>query len=185
MTGPDPARSRLWGRGSVVTVELTARETGGVIGVVRFRAVRGERAQRHVHTREDEIFLINDGEMRMTLGERAQVHGAGALFLPRGIPHSYEVLSPTADFCVLTTPGGFERFFQAAGFPLELADEAPIGDRWDPARVRDMADMLALGLSWCAEPAVDPGQPPLRDQPGTRGSANTQDPVRTRHQEGH
>ncbi|MEZ0093272.1 cupin domain-containing protein [Streptacidiphilus sp. EB129] len=146
----DAERSRLWGRGSVVTAELTAEETGGAVGITRFQAVHGERGPRHIHSVEDEIFLVGSGELTVTVGDRVhEVSGSGTLFLPRGIPHSYEVVSADARFHVITTPGGFERFFLAAGYPLDLGADAPVGARWSVDRTHDFAERLGLGLTWC------------------------------------
>ncbi|MCX4526925.1 MULTISPECIES: cupin domain-containing protein [unclassified Streptomyces] len=149
MTTAHEDRSRLWGKGSVVTTELTAEQTGGVLGVTRFQALKGERGPRHTHSLEDEVFLVNSGELVMTLGDQTfEVSGSGALFLPRGIPHSYLVESATADFRVITTPGGFERFFSLAGYPVSLGENAPVGDKWSVDRTQDFAERLGLGLTW-------------------------------------
>lgn len=141
--------SRLWGKGSVVTTKLSAEETGGTLGITHFRAVAGERAARHTHTLEDEIFIVEGGEVRLTVGERTEtVNGAGVLFLPRGIPHSYLVESETARFYVITTPGGFERFFSETGYPTQLGKSAPVGEQWSVDRTQEFAGNLGLGLIW-------------------------------------
>ncbi|WEH36700.1 cupin domain-containing protein [Streptomyces sp. AM 4-1-1] len=150
MTTASTRTTRLWGQGSVLTTELTAAQTGGVLGVTRFEAVCGERGPRHVHSLEDELFIVGDGELVITVGERTQgISGAGALFLPRGVPHSYEVLSRTATFRVVTTPGGFERFFMVAGFPVGGDEQPPTGARWSVQRTKEVAERLGLGLTWC------------------------------------
>jgi quercetin dioxygenase-like cupin family protein len=141
--------SRLWGKGSVVTTKLSAAETGGALGITHFSALRGERAPRHTHTLEDEIFIIEGGEVRLTVADRTEiVNGAGVLFLPRGISHSYLVESETARFYVVTTPGGFERFFSEAGHPARPDKSAPVGDSWSVDRTVEFAENLRLGIIW-------------------------------------
>ena len=141
--------SRLWGKGSVVTTKLSAEETGGALGITHFSAVLGERAPRHMHILEDEIFIIEGGEVRLTVGDRTEtVEGAGVLFLPRGVPHSYLVESETARFYVVTTPGGFERFFSQAGYPTGLGKSAPVGESWSVDRTVEFAESLGLGIIW-------------------------------------
>ncbi|CAL9417167.1 hypothetical protein SUDANB6_01775 [Streptomyces sp. enrichment culture] len=141
--------SRLWGKGSVVTTKLSAEETGGALGITHFSAVMGERAPRHTHTLEDEIFIIEGGDVRLTVGDRMEiVNGAGVLFLPRGIPHSYLVESETARFYVVTTPGGFERFFSRAGYSTGLGKSAPVGELWSVDRTVEFAESLGLGVIW-------------------------------------
>ncbi|MEU1124559.1 cupin domain-containing protein [Streptomyces sp. NPDC005899] len=141
--------ARLWGNGSVVTTKLSAQESGGALGITYFSAVQGERAPRHTHTVEDEIFIIEGGEIVLTVGERTEtVNGAGVLFLPRGIPHSYLVESETARFYVITTPGGFERFFSETGYPVTPGLSAPVGKAWNVDRTTEFAENLGLGLIW-------------------------------------
>jgi quercetin dioxygenase-like cupin family protein len=154
--GPHPmivrngeGESRLWGKGSLVTTKLTAEDTRGALGITHFQAVEGERGPRHVHTREDEIFLVGDGEIVMSVGDLTEtVLGGGILFLPRGIPHSYRVVSAAASFYVITTPGGFERFFATAGYPPEMGEDAPVGENWSVKRTHEFAERLGLGLIW-------------------------------------
>jgi quercetin dioxygenase-like cupin family protein len=156
LDGPSPlirrdgeGASRFWGKGSVVTTKLSAEETGGALGITHFSALAGERAPRHTHTREDEIFIIEGGQVLLTLGDRTEtVNGAGVLFLPRGIPHSYLVESETARFYVITTPGGFEKFFSEAGYPTQMGSSAPVGPLWSVDRTQDFAESLGLGLIW-------------------------------------
>lgn len=143
-------RSRLWGRGSLVTKKLAAEQTGGAIGITHFSAVSQERGPRHIHTLEDEIFLVVDGLVDVSVGEYAEtVHGSSILFLPRGVPHSYRVVSETAEFYVITTPGGFERFFAEVGYPPGMRDAAPVGRRWSVSRTQELANELGVGLIWC------------------------------------
>ena len=43
----------------------------------------------HVHSREDEAFLVVDGEIEVTVGDEAIVVPAGGFaFTPRGVPHT-------------------------------------------------------------------------------------------------
>jgi mannose-6-phosphate isomerase-like protein (cupin superfamily) len=68
----------------------------------------------HVHSREDELFYIVEGEHIITLGEREFRLGPGeAVFAPRGIPHAQRRVEPgVGRELVVLTPGGFEQFFR-------------------------------------------------------------------------
>jgi mannose-6-phosphate isomerase-like protein (cupin superfamily) len=68
----------------------------------------------HVHSREDELFYIVEGEHIITLGERELRLGPGeAIFAPRGIPHAQRRVEPgVGRELVVLTPGGFEQFFR-------------------------------------------------------------------------
>lgn len=155
--GPGEGHARWWGRGSRATVKLTAAETSGALGMTLIEAVAGERAPRHIHTREDEIFILADGATFVTLGENSRLlEAGGVLFMPRGIPHSYEVRTPSANLYVITLPGGFEQFFLNAGYRVgERSTPAP--EDWDVSRTHRIAEEIGLGLQWCEQRADEGG----------------------------
>ena len=68
----------------------------------------------HVHSREDELFYIVEGEHIITLGEQEHRLGPGdSIFAPRGIPHAQRRVEPgVGRELVVLTPGGFEQFFR-------------------------------------------------------------------------
>jgi quercetin dioxygenase-like cupin family protein len=68
----------------------------------------------HVHSREDELFYIVEGEHIITLGEREHRLGPGeAIFCPRGIPHAQRRVEPGVGHeLIVVIPGGFEEFFR-------------------------------------------------------------------------
>ena len=73
----------------------------------------------HVHSREDEVFLVLEGEGVFWVGDqRQQVSAGGVAFLPRGLPHAYRMTSDSFDVITLCTPAGIEGFFRAAGWDL-------------------------------------------------------------------
>lgn len=82
----------------------------------------------HVHSREDELFYILEGEVVLQIGTDRVTASAGATaFLPRGIPHTYQNFSGApARLLVLVTPAGLDRFFERLS-----AGTAP-GQRPDP-----------------------------------------------------
>jgi quercetin dioxygenase-like cupin family protein len=105
-----------WLGGSVVEVLLDAPATDGQLTVMRSTLERGDAAPLHVHSAEDELFVVLEGEVTFWVADDRQEVGAGGLaWLPRGLPHTYRVDSETAAFLTLCTPGGFEGFFRTAG----------------------------------------------------------------------
>jgi quercetin dioxygenase-like cupin family protein len=144
---PGEGHARLWGQGSTITTKLTAADTGGALGLTVLHAASRERAPWHIHTREDEIFLVICGEVFTAVGdESAVLTDGGVLFLPRGIPHRYEVRGDRAEIYILTVPGGFERFFLTAGYPVGPA--AKVGEQWSVSRTKGIAAQLDLGMQW-------------------------------------
>jgi len=76
----------------------------------------------HVHTREDEAFLVLAGEVTFYLGDKTIVRQKGeSLFAPRNIPHHFKNTG-TEDAVLLETasPAGIEDFFVAAGKVLAV-----------------------------------------------------------------
>lgn len=135
-----------WGPESYLTVQLESAESDGALGVTYFRASPGESAPLHSHTLEDELFLIARGSVELRAGDTRKILTAGGCaFLPRGVVHGYTVLDDPAEFFVVTTPGGFERFFIAAGEDPAVALE----DRtWSREKSRAVEAEIGTGLKW-------------------------------------
>lgn len=109
-----------------LTVIPDGPATGGQLTVLEGRAERGDASPVHVHTRDDEAFLLLEGEMTVWVGDRrVQLHPGGVGFLPRNIPHAFRFDAPSRAL-ILTTPAGQEEFFRAAGWDLSV----PRPDNW-------------------------------------------------------
>ena len=81
-------------------------------------APRGNASPVHVHDRDDEIFFVLDGELRVFVGEEQHAAGPGTVaVLPRRLRRAYVVTSATARFLTLHTPAGFEQFAAEVGQP--------------------------------------------------------------------
>ena len=65
-----------------------------------------------MHDTVDESFYILDGQYRIHCGEQAWSAAAGDfVFLPHGVPHSYDVVHGPARKLIIAFPGGIEDFF--------------------------------------------------------------------------
>lgn len=69
----------------------------------------------HLHTREDEVFYVVEGQFRVWRGdEQFDLGPGGVALLPRNQVHTFKnVGSTTARLLTVITPPGFERFFAA------------------------------------------------------------------------
>ena len=96
-----------------VVIRVTAKDTGGAITVLEEVPPMVD-TPLHVHSREDELFYIVEGEHIITLGQQEHRLGPGeAIFAPRGIPHAQRRVEPGVGHeLVVLTPGGFEQFFR-------------------------------------------------------------------------
>lgn len=116
------SRARRWIQGEL-EVLLTAEETGGGLGLWRFRSAAGGAAPLHVHANEEEQWTVISGRIAFLAGEERTELGPGdAITIPRGVPHAYLVLED-ADGVGAVTPGGFETFFLSVGKPVDGTDE--------------------------------------------------------------
>jgi quercetin dioxygenase-like cupin family protein len=109
-------------------VKASASTTGGALTLIESRTTGG--APLHVHSREDECFYVLDGSIVVQCGE--EVYEAGPrsfVFLPRGIPHSWDVTSKgTATVLIITVPAGLDDFLR--DFHAEGADRGQVAQKY-------------------------------------------------------
>ena len=110
ISSPD-TQAAIWFLGALSQVRLSGEQTGGAFSLADTLARRGNASPVHVHDRDDEIFFVLDGELRVFAGEDDYTAGPGTVaVLPRRLRHAYVVTSATARFLVLHAPAGFEQF---------------------------------------------------------------------------
>lgn len=145
----------LWFLGSLVSVKADGAATGGRFAVVEHLAPKGAAAPLHLHTREDEWFYILEGELAFWVGGRRFEARAGAfVYGPRGIPHTFMVMSAQARFLVGVEPAGFEDFVRALAEPALSRTLPP-----KPAQPPDPARMTAVAAEYGIEILGPPGIP--------------------------
>lgn len=104
------------------TIKVGASGSGGVLSAIEFLAPRGFGPPLHRHGVEDELFYVLDGEVRFVVGDQDQVQATGStVFLPKLLPHTFQVLSESATVFQVTTPAMFEHLVAALGTPAAEA----------------------------------------------------------------
>jgi mannose-6-phosphate isomerase-like protein (cupin superfamily) len=100
--------------GNEILFKLSTEQSGGVLCVGLATVPAGNAVPPHTQDNEDELFLIVDGEYRFWIDGVQSDVGPGALvFMPRGVPHTFQVLGERAGrHWVLGAPGGFDHFFK-------------------------------------------------------------------------
>ena len=85
------------------------------IGLMELDASPGIEPPMHVHRNEDEWYYLLDGEVTFHVGDD-DYHGqpGSFAFLPRNIPHTFTIDTPSARMLLINAPGGFERMFELA-----------------------------------------------------------------------
>jgi mannose-6-phosphate isomerase-like protein (cupin superfamily) len=101
-------------------VKASRISTDGALTVIDSDTTGG--APRHVHAYEDECFYVLDGSISVECGDEAWVLGKGAfVFLPRGVPHAWDVVGERAKVLIITAPAGLEEFLRE----LHAAESSP------------------------------------------------------------
>jgi len=125
--------------GIPMVIRISGRDTNAAVAVVESHDVPGGGPPPHLHTREDEVFQILEGDYEFTVGGQTILATPGTtLFAPRGIPHGYRYVGSTAGrlMCVIT-PAGFESFFEEIG-------AMPPQEQQDIPRVMGIAKKFGL-----------------------------------------
>jgi uncharacterized cupin superfamily protein len=96
-----------------VTVVLGGAETDQTLTVMFDTTPPGGGPPPHVHSRDDELFLVVEGRVSFLVdGAWTEVAPGGAVYLPRGTAHCFRNAGTTASRqWIVTTPSGFEHFF--------------------------------------------------------------------------
>ncbi|MFD5157513.1 cupin domain-containing protein [Streptomyces hawaiiensis] len=129
-----------WLDGSTFSVLLDSKATEGQLTVGRFRVSKGEAPPFHMHTREDEVFMLLSGSALLWAGdEEMEMTEGGIVYLPRNVPHGYRITSDTADLLMIATPGGIEGMFRHAG--RDVSTPRPEDFRLDPVKLAEAADI--------------------------------------------
>lgn len=98
--------------GRTMRLLLDSDVTGGALSVLLCEAPAGSAGPPlHVHPASDETFLVTDGALLVhAAGETHTVQPGGAVFVPRGTPHTFATgPGESARFVAIHAPGGFEQ----------------------------------------------------------------------------
>jgi mannose-6-phosphate isomerase-like protein (cupin superfamily) len=117
--GADEGERRSW-MGEPTVLKATGNETGGRYAIAEIVSTPEGFVPLHVHHREDEAFVVLDGEVAFTIADRTFVTGPGGFaFGPRDVPHRYEVRTPSARMLMIFSPAGFEGFIRETSTPVD------------------------------------------------------------------
>ena len=95
------------------TIKLTGKDTNNQFTLIEQFNTPGMEIPLHVHSNEDEIFHVLEGELEVQIGSEIKRLNAGDLgFCPRGIPHSWKVVGESKAKVLLSIfPSGLELLF--------------------------------------------------------------------------
>jgi quercetin dioxygenase-like cupin family protein len=138
----------LWFLGGLVTIKAAGAATGGRFALIDQFAPRGHGSPLHVHEREDEWFYVMEGELAFWVGGKHIKAPAGSfVYGPRGIPHTFAVVSDEARFLVGVEPAGFENFVRALAQPAaSRVLPPPTGEPPDPQKLAAVATEYGIQI---------------------------------------
>jgi len=117
--------------GGQLSIKATAQQTEGRFAAVEFAGPRAFGSPVHVHTDDDEFFVVLEGDVRFRLGDEVTDAGPGSfVYGPRRVPHAFTMNSDDARVLLLFGPAGVEGFFREAA---AYAATVPAGEQPDPA----------------------------------------------------
>jgi quercetin dioxygenase-like cupin family protein len=121
-------RSRWYGP-NLLTIIAYASETNGAFSLVKNVIRKGFEPPLHVHTREDESNYVLKGEIIFTVGDET-IHAKTGdyVHLPKNVPHTFKLVSDTAETLLVITPGGFEDMFVQCSRPASAVKLPPLGE---------------------------------------------------------
>jgi quercetin 2,3-dioxygenase len=150
--------------GDLFTVLLSGDETGGQFGMFTCTGPAGDVIPTHAHDATNETFFVLEGAVRVYV-QRADGTKTSRLlrpgdfgYVPAGLPHAYRI----EEACRMlgTSTGGFERFFQEMGTPVDDAEPG------HPPFVPDLPRMQAAARAHGNRFMPDVTWPEADDEPG-------------------
>jgi quercetin dioxygenase-like cupin family protein len=150
----DPAS--VWFLNTLVKIRVPNTTGADGITIMEHRAPYGDSPPLHIHRNQDEGFMVLEGDILVNLAGKETVAGKESYFLaPKGIAHSYKVVSPGgARFLTITRGPEFEGLVRFLGRP---ASHDALPDPSGPPAPEQMAKLVEV----CARFGVDIVGPPL------------------------
>jgi quercetin dioxygenase-like cupin family protein len=152
MTHPPTLRQPTEGRtiavvGDIYRFLATGEETDGKYAMFEAIVPPGGGPPPHVHSREEESFLILEGAITFTVGDERIVASAGTFAnMPVGSLHSFKnATDKTARMIISVAPAGLEKMFLEVGQPVKLGDTPP------PPSQAEIEKLLAVAPKYGVE----------------------------------
>jgi quercetin dioxygenase-like cupin family protein len=147
----------LWFFDSLVTFAVSHEDGADGIAVMEERARRCDSPPYHVHRTEDEVFHLIEGELVLLVdGETERLRAGETRLAPKGVPHTYRVVSDHARWLVVTTRGDFERFVREVARPATAAELPTPAGPPTPEQQRVLAEVaLRHGIELIGPPLAE------------------------------
>src|SRR3954451_23746707 len=143
----------IWFNGALQNVKLPGEWSDDAMSLVEVTSTEGRATGLHIDP-SHETFYVLEGELLFHVdGEEHRAHAGDTVAVRRGVPHAFLIVSQTARFLVMNTPGTQERFFRAGGEPALNRDFAAAPP---PNLERTMAAAHEYGVKFLGPPPFPP-----------------------------
>ena len=143
----------IWFNGALQNVKLPGAWSDDALSLVEVVSTAGRATGLHTDP-SHETFYVLEGRMLFHVdGEEHEASAGATVAIRRGVPHAFLILSETARFLVMNTPGTQERFFRAGGEPALTRDLAAAPP---PDLERTMAAAREYGIELLGPPPFAP-----------------------------
>lgn len=114
----------IWFNGALQDIKLRGAWSEDALSLVEVTSTQGRATGLHTDP-SHETFYVLEGELLFHVdGEERAAPAGTTVAIRRGVPHAFMIVSETARFLVMNTPGTQERFFRAGGVPAQTRDLA-------------------------------------------------------------
>ncbi|SHJ42824.1 Cupin domain-containing protein [Hymenobacter daecheongensis DSM 21074] len=104
------------------------------LAVIRIQA--GAEPPAHCHVREDETFYLQRGRVRFRVGDNTlEARPGDCVYLPKGVPHAFEVTTPDAEMLIWISPAGFDEWLWTNSAPAPDGQALPLPQGPPPPEV--------------------------------------------------
>lgn len=108
----------LWHLGALLNFKAVMAETNGQYWALEGLADKHMAVPLHAHTQEDEIWYVLEGQIAFIANGETKIGGAGTfVYIPRGVPHTFQILSETARWFGIGLSGHLDQWFFETGEP--------------------------------------------------------------------
>jgi quercetin dioxygenase-like cupin family protein len=156
-----PGQGRaLWHLGALLNFKALGAETGGQFWALEGLADHTMSVPLHAHSHEDEIWYVLEGEIVFTIGDQVLEGKAGTFaYIPRGVPHTFQIRSGTARWFGYGIPAGLEQWFFETGVPAPqlTLPPAPAGPPDEQTIQRIVESLRAYGTETLGPPPAPLG----------------------------
>jgi quercetin dioxygenase-like cupin family protein len=112
--------------GAIFHFLTQGHETNGGPSLIKITVQRGSEPPKHVHSREDESYFILKGSIRYFVGADEFIVSEGEyIYLPKNVPHSFQLLSEKAEVLMWLSPAGLEQWFWDNSIPAADGNALP------------------------------------------------------------